>query len=80
MLTAMADSDIEELIEELLSDARKIESHLEEAAQTMKHADHQAACDTIADAHYALGRIQTGHAEILRRFAAMGITPGARPS
>jgi len=75
MLVRVADSDIDELIAELLSDARKIESHLEEAAQNMKHGDHQAACDTIADAHYALGRIQTGHAEILRRFEAMGVGP-----
>jgi hypothetical protein len=74
-LIRVADSDIDELIAEALSDARKIESHLEEAAQNMRHANPQAACETIADAHYALGRIQMGHAEILRRFEAMGIEP-----
>jgi hypothetical protein len=76
----VADSDIDELIAEALSDARKIESHLEEAAQNMRHANPQAACDTIADAHYAVGRIQMGHAEILRRLEAMGIEPGKQPT
>jgi len=69
---------MEERIEELIADARKVVEAGEQALAALARRDPQGACNTIAVAHYPIGYVHDHRAHILEQFELDGITPGLK--
>ena len=69
---------MQELVEELLADARKLVRYGEEAQQALADHDAQSACNTLDLARYPLSQVEDALGNILKQFELDGVTPRLR--
>lgn len=68
---------IGDYIHGMVMEATKLLDELEQAAKHNAEGEEQWACNLVALTHYKLGQLSDARADLLGRFEAKGIMPGA---